>query len=402
MGNVCSFDSPDLVKAVLVGAAGAAVPVIPTFANAVANAAFLSVIGSFTYNEFAPTSGPCQIPTASTTTVDGTISTVTYSVTPYISGPDGRTDCAPLTPTSVDDRFTETTYTVLSCPSVTLTALPTGQHVLGFDYNGPTTFAGFQKVSFEQNTFTIGLPPPTTTLPPSPATTSTETKTLSTDTITTTLQPAAETTITITVPTATTTVTSTNKIQSVETTTKTVYTKTITATTVIVGNPYGTSTSTKYTGTTTKKATRTVTSTTSVCKDSYNKRGVVMARDGGHPDFTYPPDPTTVTVTPEPLGTSTVTVYVTATETRTVTPARSGTVTVSSFIEATETSTVTTTELSTAISTLKADKTVTTTSTSRKKGCYTTIYCKKTIYVTTTKTAKATVTRKDCKGRGYY
>ncbi|CAK1366300.1 unnamed protein product [Cercospora beticola] len=397
MGNVCSFDSPDLVKAVLVGAAGAAVPVIPTFAIAAANAAFLSVTGSFTYDSgsFQPSGSPCLIPTAISTVVDGTVQATTLAVTPYISGPAGRTNCALLTPTAVDDIPGSSTYTVLSCPSVILSALPTGQHVLGFDFD-----AGDPE--FAMNTFMIGLPPQTTTLDPEPGTTVTKSEIVATVTTTTTLEPVPATTTTITIPTATTTLTSTEKIQTIKTTTKTVYTKTITATTVIVGRPYGTSTSTKYTGTATKKTTSTVTSTTTVCKNSYNKRGIVAARDGGNPDFTYPPEPTTSTVTPpaDPDFTRFETKYVTATETSTETPPARGTSTVTSYVELTETTTIKTTELSTTTSTLKTGKTVTTTSTSRKKGECTTLYLKKTVYVTVTKTAKATVTRKNCKPKG--
>lgn len=48
MGNVCSFDSPDLVRYVAVAAAAGLVSVIPTFAVAPDNADILSVQGSFT------------------------------------------------------------------------------------------------------------------------------------------------------------------------------------------------------------------------------------------------------------------------------------------------------------------------------------------------------------------
>ena len=108
----------------------------------------------------------------------------TLTVTPYISGPDGRTNCAFLTPTAIDQVPGSSTYTVLSCPSVVLSALPTGQHVLGFDFDAGNP-------EFATNTFMIGLPPQTTTLDPEPGTTVTKSETVATVTTTTTLEPVS-------------------------------------------------------------------------------------------------------------------------------------------------------------------------------------------------------------------
>lgn len=53
MGNVCSFDSPDLVRYAVVGTGAAASTFIPTFAVRATNAAYLSARGSFKGGEYS-------------------------------------------------------------------------------------------------------------------------------------------------------------------------------------------------------------------------------------------------------------------------------------------------------------------------------------------------------------
>ena len=120
------------------------------------------------------------------------------------------------------------------------------------------------------------------------------------------------------------------------------------------------------------------------------KRGIAPAvRSGGHPDFTYPPNPTTVTVTPEPSGTSTTTVSEEASTTTTSTPDPSGTTTVTSSIQTTTTETD-----------VNSTSTQTITSTSSTSLAVTTVYRQKTAHTTVTKTV--TVTQKACSPQGYY
>lgn len=191
MGNVCSFDSPDLVRYVAVAAAAGLVSVIPTFAVAPDNADILSVQGSFTVScqstprtNLAPCANDC-IAAGPLGARTGDVCTFpsTSAITPYISGPSGRLNCNVLSGA--------TAYSTLSCPSVTLTALPTGQYVLAFDDTLDIATPGQNSIA--PNTFTIGLPQstPTTTLDPVPATTTTATVFTATSTATITGSPVS-------------------------------------------------------------------------------------------------------------------------------------------------------------------------------------------------------------------
>ncbi|KAI5364577.1 Putative PAN/Apple domain-containing protein [Septoria linicola] len=203
MGNVCSFDSPDLVRTVAVAAAGGAVAVIPTFAASAANLAFLSVKGSFTGTFAFAGSGAqptvCSFPTQ----VNGNPA----SITPYIIGNDNaRTNCNVIAlATTVDGGGSTTVTGPVSCPSVFLNDLPIGSYKLEFDAPFPTNLGSNPSaISIATNSFswTTPLTASTTTLSQSTVTESTTTDVTQTNTVTV---PPADETSTTTITTATST-----------------------------------------------------------------------------------------------------------------------------------------------------------------------------------------------------